>query len=88
MHVYPLDKKLKDDRPFWALPKRPPTALVFDSTTSAHINLIASAACLRAKIFGIEIDETPREIKIKTKWAAVSEEFNVKEFIPNEEKAS
>jgi len=24
MHVYPLDKKDKDGKPFWSLPKRPP----------------------------------------------------------------
>jgi len=25
LHVYPLDKLTADDRPFWSLPKRPPT---------------------------------------------------------------
>lgn len=31
LHVYPLDAKTKEGAPFWSLPKRPPTPVVFDS---------------------------------------------------------
>lgn len=46
LHVYPLDAKTKDGAPFWTLPKRPPTPLIFDEKNMLHLNFIAATACL------------------------------------------
>ena len=55
LHVYPLDAVTKDGNPFWTLPKRPPQPIVFDKTSDLHCTFITSMACLRAKMFYIEI---------------------------------
>jgi hypothetical protein len=34
--VYPLDKQTKEGRPFWSLPKRPPTPIEFDPKVEMH----------------------------------------------------
>jgi hypothetical protein len=36
LHVYPLDAKTKEGAPFWSLPKRPPTPLIFDAHNTLH----------------------------------------------------
>jgi hypothetical protein len=69
MHVYPLDKTLADGRLFWTLPKRPPTAQLFDADSNKqtlHKDFIAAYACLSAKIYGIKIPfDSPRSVYAK-----------------------
>ncbi len=60
MYTYPLDTKTKEGMPFWSLPKRAPNELNFDFNEELDSCFIVSAACLRAKIFGIKIPENVR----------------------------
>lgn len=89
LHVYPLDKLTKEGRPFWSLPKRPPHAVEFDPETPLHQNLIASLSCLLATLFGINIPfEKPRSQEAKYTMAQQASQFEVPEFVPNDQKAS
>jgi hypothetical protein len=61
LHVYPLEKVTKDDRPFWSLPKRPPRPVDFDPANPLHAQTVASFACLIATLHSIAIPyEKPR----------------------------
>jgi len=88
MYVYPLTAKTKDGRLFWTLPKRPPKELKFDPKNAVHASFIMSAACLRAKIFGITIPENPRSDEFKNACADKAALIKLSEYIPNESKAS
>jgi hypothetical protein len=88
IHVYPLDAKTKEGTAFWALPKRPPTPLVFDKEDKMHCAFISSLACLRAKMFFVEIpSETPRTEEFRKYCGDLASEFPVPDFVANEEKA-
>jgi Ubiquitin-activating enzyme active site len=66
LHVYPIDKLNKDGRPFWSLPKRPPTPVHFDPECETHQNVVAAFACLTARIYQIPIPhDKPRSKEAK-----------------------
>eukprot|EP01121_Diplochlamys_sp_Union-15-3_P009370 TRINITY_DN2560_c0_g1_i1.p1 TRINITY_DN2560_c0_g1~~TRINITY_DN2560_c0_g1_i1.p1 ORF type:complete len:1039 (-),score=203.29 TRINITY_DN2560_c0_g1_i1:40-2991(-) len=54
IHAFPLDMKMKDGTKFWALPKRPPTPLVFDPKNSSHMSFIIAAAGVYARVHNIK----------------------------------
>jgi len=87
LYTYPLDAKTKEGRPFWSLPKRPPTEIIFDPKEPLHINFIAAAACLRAKIFDIPIPKDARKDSEKAKMAEEAAKVKVPDFKPSSEKA-
>jgi len=88
LHAYPLDLMTKEGKPFWSLPKRPPTAVVFDKKNPKHRMFVASLACLRAKIFHIEIpSDKPRSEEFREKVAEDASFFKPPPFVPNDEKA-
>lgn len=53
-----------------------------------QVSFIASLACLRAKMFFIEIpSKTPRTEKFRRYCGELASEFKVPDFVPNEQKA-
>lgn len=56
MYVYPLDKKKKDGKLFWTLPKRPPKEINFDFNDKLHKDFIVYYSLLLSKIWGIKVD--------------------------------
>jgi hypothetical protein len=84
-----LDKTTKEGRPFWSLPKRPPTPAVFDPTNQLHANSVAAYACLAAQVFGVAIPyEKPRSAESKADMAQKASSYEVSAFVPNDAKAS
>ncbi|KYQ91301.1 ubiquitin activating enzyme E1 [Tieghemostelium lacteum] len=62
LKAYPLDLKTKEGTLFWSSPKRPPTALVYDSTDASHLDFIQEYSKLLAIIFNIsEISTITRD---------------------------
>ena len=81
MYVYPLDKKDKDGKLFWSLPKRPPKALEFDTSNELHQDMIAAYACLVAVMHNVKIPhDKPRDREAKIKMAQLATEFKVEPF--------
>jgi hypothetical protein len=88
LHVYPLDAKTKEGALFWSLPKRPPVPQVFDPSNPLHCQFITAIACLRAKVFSIEIpSKTPRTDDFRKECGLEAAKISVPEFIPNDDKA-
>ena len=97
IHVYPLDKMTKDNRPFWSLPKRAPHKIEFDPENELHANFIASYACLHANMHKLDIlklgssfmddAKNPRSKESKLKMAKYVADMKVKDFVPNDQKA-
>eukprot|EP01015_Nassula_variabilis_P005696 TRINITY_DN1423_c0_g2_i3.p1 TRINITY_DN1423_c0_g2~~TRINITY_DN1423_c0_g2_i3.p1 ORF type:complete len:367 (-),score=91.96 TRINITY_DN1423_c0_g2_i3:168-1268(-) len=87
MYTYPIDMKTKEGAPFWSLPKRPPTELLFQSSDELDCYFISAAACLRAKVFGIEIPQNARNKEIRELLGKQAEKVSVPNFKPSDEKA-
>jgi hypothetical protein len=88
LHVYPLDAKTKEGAPFWSLPKRPPTPVVFDCTNLLHLSFLAAMACLRATIFKVKIpSEKPRSEEFKRMLGEMAKAVAVPEFKVDEHAA-
>ena len=62
--------------PFWSGPKKCPTALVWDSENTMHLDFVESVANLRAEIYGIERNKDRAAIK------AIIAKTNVPAFQP------
>jgi hypothetical protein len=85
LHVYPIDKTTKEGRPFWSLPKRPPSPIVFDEKNILHASVIAAAASLYAKMFNITNPyDNPRSTDSKLSMATLASTFVLPEFVPND----
>jgi hypothetical protein len=81
LHVYPLDAKTKEGAPFWSLPKRPPTPVVFDTENLLHLTFLGAMACLRATIFRVKIpNEKPRSEAFKKQVGQMAKIIQVPEF--------
>ncbi len=81
LHVYPLDKKTKEGRPFWASPKRPPHEIQFDAKQEIHLTFIMAFATLTAKIYGLAVPKGVRTDKTeKEKAMGVAEKCALPEF--------
>lgn len=87
LYVYPVDFKDKDGNPFWKLPKRPPTPIVFDPENKLHQNFIISMACLRAKLFGLPLPENARDEQTKLEVAKKASLIEMAPFKASDEKA-
>ena len=88
IYSYPLDKKDKDGKLFWTLPKRPPIALDYSIKDQLCIDFISSYSCLIANMFNIKIPyNNPRDEKSKIDMTIKTEKMKVEDFIPNELKA-
>lgn len=81
---------LADGKLFWTLPKRPPTAQLFDGEAkSLHRDFIAAYACLTAKVYRIEIPfDAPRSSDAKLEMARLASTVEVKPFVSNDQKAN
>jgi len=85
LHVYPLDAKTKEGSPFWSLPKRAPTPVVFDSNDMLHLQLVTSMACLQATIFRVKIpSDKPRTDAFRREVGQTASEVSVPAFVPDE----
>lgn len=87
MYTYPLDAKTKEGRPFWSLPKRPPTEIQFDPTNLLHASFVMACACLRANVFNIPVPKDPRKDATKLKIAEEAAKIKVPDFQPSADKA-
>lgn len=88
LHVYPLDAKTKEGAPFWSLPKRPPTPVVFDPNDMLHVAFISAMACLQATVFKVPIpSDKPRSEEFKRKVGAEAAAIVVPEFKVDESAA-
>ena len=87
--VYPLDKQNEDGKPFWSLPKRPPTEVIFDHQNEMHQNVIAAFSSLYAKMYGIKIPyDHPRNADSRADMADKASKVPVLSFVANDQKAS
>ena len=85
LHVYPLDKQTKEGRPFWSLPKRPPTPFEFDPENEGHAGVIAAWACLLGNMYGVKIPyENTRSKEAKLEMAQKAATYEQKPFVPND----
>ena len=87
LYAYPLDKKDKQGKLFWTLPKRPPKIDDFDVNDNLCIDFISAYACLMANMFNIKIPyEKPRDFNTKKEMTLKIKDVKVEDFKPNEEK--
>jgi ubiquitin-activating enzyme E1-like protein 2 len=54
---FPVDAKNSDGTLFWALPRRMPRMLAFDSSNSTHSSFILHATALFAKAYSVNVSE-------------------------------
>ena len=88
LYSYPLDKKDKNGKLFWTLPKRPPISLDYSIDDQLCTDFISAYACLMANMFNIKIPyDNPRDIKSKKDMILKTKNMTVEEFKPNELKA-
>ncbi len=90
LYCYPLDKKDKDGKLFWSLPKRAPKNYDFDEKDENCVNFVASYAILLANMFKIKIpfdNNKLRTKEIKKKMIDGVKNYKIKEFVPDEKKA-
>ena len=87
LYTYPLDLKTKEGKPFWTLPKRPPTEVTFDPNNDLHSRFITACACLRANIFNIPIPADARKESGRQKIAQEAAQVRVPEFKPSDAKS-
>eukprot|EP00331_Platyophrya_macrostoma_P003474 CAMPEP_0176424196 /NCGR_PEP_ID=MMETSP0127-20121128/10705_1 /TAXON_ID=938130 /ORGANISM="Platyophrya macrostoma, Strain WH" /LENGTH=779 /DNA_ID=CAMNT_0017805231 /DNA_START=99 /DNA_END=2438 /DNA_ORIENTATION=- len=87
LYTYPIDAKTKEGNPFWSLPKRPPTEILFDSKNALHAHFVSACACLRANVFNIPIPKDARTNEGRLKIAEEAAKVQVADFKPSAEKA-
>jgi len=88
LHVYPLDAKTEEGAPFWSLPKRAPTPLVFDAEHMLHLQFIAAMACLRAAIFKLKLpSDQPRTDAFRKEIGQMALQVTVPDFVPDDSAA-
>ena len=88
LYSYPLDKKDKNGKLFWTLPKRPPIPLEYSIDDQLCIDFISAYACLMANMFNIKIPYlNPRDPKNKQDMTIKTKNIAVEEFVPDDLKA-
>ena len=88
IYSYPLDKKDKNGKLFWTLPKRPPVPLQYSIDDQLCIDFISAYACLMANMFNIKIPyQNPRDINSKKDMIIKTKNLEVEDFVPNDSKA-
>merc|ERR1719424_1876364 len=78
LHNFPLDMLTSTNTPFWSGPKRPPTALAFNSDDPLHLDFITASANLRAFNYGLKGSVDRAFIK------KVADSVMVPEFVPKQ----
>jgi ubiquitin-activating enzyme E1 len=73
LYNFPLDRMNSSGTPFWSGAKKPPSVLVFDANDASHVEFIASAANLRALMFGIPTCDDLNYIASEASSVAVPE---------------
>ena len=73
---FPPDQITSSGQPFWSGPKRCPVPLEFDINNDLHLDYIASAANLKATVYGIENNRNREQI------AKFVSSVHVPEFTP------
>ena len=76
MHVYPIDFKDKNGKLFWSLPKRPPTAFIFDLDNELCFDFVKNYTILLARVSGLKL----KEELLKEDFNIVLQKFTVPEF--------
>ena len=88
LYSYPLDKKDKDGKLFWTLPKRPPIPLDYSTEDQLCADFISAYACLMANMFNVKIPYTnPRDAKNKQDMIKKTKNMTVEDFVPDDIKA-
>ncbi|CAF0884359.1 unnamed protein product [Brachionus calyciflorus] len=54
LNMYPSDHLMSDGSPFWKLPKRQPTPVMFDITDELHLDFVSSLARLLSEVYGCD----------------------------------
>ncbi|XP_039269540.2 ubiquitin-like modifier-activating enzyme 6 [Styela clava] len=62
LKAFPLDTMLQDGSPFWSLPKRPPTPIIFNLEDPFHMQFVISTASLIAAIYRVQRPISQEEI--------------------------
>lgn len=77
LYNFPPDAKTTTGAPFWAPPKRQPTAAVLDINNATHLEFLTAAANLRAFNYGLKGESDPAV------FANVVGNYHSKEFNPS-----
>ena len=88
-YYIPRDKITKEGLPFWTGNKRFPEIQKYDPNNHYHAEFVTSAAILRARIFGIQIESNipQRASKVRTsEWKLSSKEIKIPEEESNDDK--
>jgi hypothetical protein len=88
LYSYPLDKKDKNGKLFWTLPKRPPVPLDYSIDDQLCTDFISAYACLIANMFNVKIPyNNTRDPKNKKDMIIKTKNMIVDNFIPDDLKA-
>lgn len=88
LYTYPLDAKTKDGKPFWRLPKRPPTPIEqILPEDPLHATFIASYAVLISKVHKLPYPKDFRDPLKRREIAEMACAFKVEPFVPSDKVA-
>lgn len=88
LYTYPLDSKTKDGKPFWRLPKRPPTPIeTINPEDPLHATFISSYAVLLSKIHSIPFPKDFRDALKRKEIAEIALSYKVEPFTPSDKVA-
>ena len=88
LYTYPIDAKTKDGKPFWKLPKRPPTPIEkIDPTDQLHSTFVVSYAVLLCKIYNVPFPKDFRDQKKREEITTLTTSFKIPEFVPSDKLA-
>ena len=86
LFTYPSDHQTKDGKPFWTLPKRPPTPLTFDMNDELSVQFVSTLAYLRANMFGLQTQKNWRSKEMREEIALKASGLPTKPWVPSEDK--
>jgi len=72
LHTFPADHKTSEGTFFWSGPKRPPSAIMFDSADAVHLEFVTAAANLYAANLGIAGNRDLEQIRALTQKVELS----------------
>lgn len=85
LYMYPLDAKTKDGKPFWKLPKRPPTPTEdINPHNELHACFITSYAVLLCRVYKVPVPTDFRTSSKRLEIAAEAAKIKVEPFIPSD----
>ena len=88
LYTYPLDAKTKDGKPFWKLPKRPPTPVEeINPDSQLHGQFIASYAVLLSKNYNIPYPKDFRTVERRLEIGKQAAQIKVDPFVPSDKLA-